>query len=234
MANRIRTALIVSIALLLTSLTGCARTLHGVELYQSAQQQFLSTATTMHRVLMAIHPGDWTVPTGGYGAVPIACSRGWSGDFGYMFSYRRDVDVDISDAAALQERATEAFARAGLESSSPVYGTGQGAEWNVIAEDASIGRLVVTVIPSAGRVEVSADSPCVAGDAGELRSMIIEDDTVTTWRSLPAFEGPTSVPLFYFPADGPLYFREDGTPIEPQPVVTVAPVSPWSTPGPTP
>lgn len=215
-------------------MTGCgpqAQIPEGDELYREGEQRYLAMATTMHGILMRVHEGEWTVPTGGYGAIPIGCNLGAGGDFGYRFSYRREVTLPGLDRGAVSAAATEAFREAGLSAEPSEFGEGEAAEWNLVAEDDEHGRIVLTIAAGASRVEVAADTPCAPGNAAELSSMVTADDArggdTLTWRSLPAFEGPGSVPIFYFPAGSPEYFSEDGTPVDPQPVVTDPPTAPY-------
>lgn len=219
---------------LVLTMTGCgvpAQVPQRDALYRDGEQRYLAMATTMHTVLMGVHEGDWTVPTGGYGAVPIGCSLEGSGDLGYRFSYRREVTLPGMDGETMSAAATAAFRDAGLKGEAAGYGKGDAAEWNLVAEDEALGRVVVTIVPGASRVEVSADTPCAPGNAGELSRMVTDDEArgsdTLTWRSLPATEGPDSVPLFYFPVGSPVYFNEDGSPVEPQPVVTAPPKAPY-------
>lgn len=219
---------------LVLMMTGCGvqgQVPEGAELYRGAEERYQTMATTMHSVLMGIHEGEWTVPTGGYGAVPVSCELGTGGGFGYRFSYRREVVLPDLDGKAVSTAAVDAFREAGLDGEAAAYGAGDASEWNLIAEDDERGRIVVTIAVGASRVEVSADTPCWPGNAGELSSMVTDDaartDDPLTWRSLPATEGPESVPIFYFPSGSPVYFNEDGTPVEPQPVVTDPPDAPY-------
>lgn len=219
---------------LVLMMTGCgvqAQVPQGDDLYRDGEQRYLAMATTMHSVLMGVHEGEWTVPTGGYGAVPVGCTLGVGGDLGYRFSYRREATLPDMDGEAVSEAATAAFRDAGLSGQAAAYGAGDAAEWNLVAEDDDLGRVVVTIVPGESRVEVSADTPCAPGNAGELSRMVTDDEArgsdALTWRGLPAFEGPDSVPIFYFPVGSPVYFDEDGTPVEPQPVVTDPPKAPF-------
>jgi len=85
--------------------------------------------------------------------------------------------------------------------------------------------------PAEGTVTASADTPCTPGDSDALSAMVGDDenrgDDILTWRSIPATEGVDSVPQFYFPAGGPVYFNEDESLVEPQPVVTDPPKAPF-------
>ncbi|WP_341940260.1 hypothetical protein [Microbacterium sp. LWH10-1.2] len=212
--------------------TGCAAQAapEGDELYRDGEQRYLAMANTMHTVLMGVHEGVWDVPIGGYGAFPIACDLGLADD-GYRFAYRRSVALPDVDGQALSDVAVKAFADAGLEPEAAVYGEGDRAEWNVIAEDDAVGRAVLTIRPAEGTVTASADTPCTPGESDALSAMVGDDenrgDDVLTWRSIPATEGVDSVPQFYFPAGGPVYFNEDESLVEPQPVVTDPPKAPY-------
>ena len=229
--RRVWAAAAVGLVLVMTGCGPHARIPEGDELYREGEQRYLAMATTMHGILMRVHEGEWTVPTGGYGAIPIGCTLGAGGDFGYRFSYRREVTLPGLDRRAVSAAATEAFREAGLSAEPSEFGEGEAAEWNLVAEDDEHGRIVLTIAAGASRVEVAADTPCAPGSAAELSSMVTADDTrgadALTWRSLPAFEGPDSVPIFSFPAGSPEYFSEDGTPVDPQPVVTDPPTAPY-------
>lgn len=221
----------VAVGLVLV-MTGCGAAVpEGDALYRDGEKRFMELATRMHTVLMGIHEGVWTIPVGGDGAVPGSCTIGFGGADGYAFSYRRTVDLPGMDPEAVSAAAVAAFREAGFDGTPTTYGSGESAEWNVIADDETLGNVVATIRPREGRVEVSADTPCVPGKAGDLSYMVTDDehrgDGPSTWRYLPATEGPDSVPQFYFPADGPIYFNEDETPVEPQPVVTDPPKAPY-------
>lgn len=214
-------------------MTGCAAQAvpEGDELYRDGEKRYLAMATTMHEVLMGVHEGDWEVPFGGYGAVPIACDLGLSDD-GYRFGYRRSVDLAAIDGEALSQLAVKAFEKVGLKPETAVYGEGgDRPEWNVIAEDDVVGRAVVTIRPGESWVGVSADTPCSPGNAGDLSRMVTDDgnrgNDDQVWRTLPAIEGVDSVPQFYFPAGGPVYFNEDESLVDPQPLVTDPPKAPY-------
>lgn len=212
------------------SLVGCgAAAPEGDALYRDGEKRFLEMATRMHTVLMGIHEGPWTVDE--YGAIPHGCSIGFGGPGGFAFGYRRSVDLSDMDPDAVSAAAVVAFREAGFEASPVTYGSGDAAEWNVLAEDEGLGNVVATIRPKEGRVIVSVDTSCAPGNAGDLSYMVKDAANrgadPSTWRFFPATEGPDSVPQFYFPADGPIYFNEDGTLVEPQPVVTDPPKAPY-------
>lgn len=214
-------------------MTGCAvqAAPEGDELFRDGERRYLALANTMHTVLMGVHEGDWDVPFGGYGVVPESCDLGFAGE-GYRFAYRRGVSLPGVDGPAMSEVAVAAFAEAGLTARAVVYGEGgENPEWNVIAEDDVVGRAVVTIRPAEASIWVSVDSLCFPGNADELDFMVTDDanraNDDVVWRTLPATEGVDSVPQFYFPAGGPVYFNEDSTLVEPQPLVTEPPEAPY-------
>lgn len=211
------------------SLSGCAAAPQGDALYRDGEKRFLETATRLHTVLMGIHEGVWTVDE--YGAIPHSCTMGFGGPYGYAFSYRRSVELPEMDAEQVGAATVAAFGEAGLDVAPTTSGTGSQGDWTVIADDETLGNVVATIRPRARRVEVSVDTPCTPGDAGDLSAMVSAEDEwgndTLTWRYLPATEGPGSVPQFYFPPDSPAYVTEDGTLVEPQPKVTEPPKAPY-------
>lgn len=221
---------------LVLMMTGCAAQSvpEGDELYRDGEKHYLAMASMMHDIIMDIHAGDWEIPFGGHGAVPGDCDEDVADD-GYSFHYRRTVDmVDLvdMDPQAISDRAAAAFTKAGLKPVTSIYGEGgDRPQWNIIAEDDTAGSIFVEIHPAEGWVGASADSPCYPGDSDDLGWMVTDDGNRSNddvvWQTLPAFEGVDSVPQFYFPAGGPVYFNEDESPVIPQPVVTDPPKAPY-------
>jgi hypothetical protein len=214
-------------------MTGCAAQAapEGDELFRDGERRYLALANTMHTVLMGVHEGDWSVPFGGYGVVPEPCDLVFAGE-GYSLTYVRGVRLPGVDGPAMSDVAVAAFAEVGLTGKAVVYGEGgERPEWNVIAEDDVVGRAMVTIRPAEDWVGVSAHSLCFPGNAWDLSWMVTDDgnraNDDVVWRTLPATEGVDSVPQFYFPAGGPVYFNEDETLVEPQPLVTEPPEAPY-------
>ncbi|GAB3618692.1 hypothetical protein GCM10027416_32490 [Okibacterium endophyticum] len=210
-------------------MTGCAQAApQGDALYEEASEQYFPMAEDMHGVIMAIHEGEWTVDQGGYGAQGTSCQRG-ADEFGYMFNYVRVVTLEDLDAEALSAAAASAFDELGLTPAVTVRGEGEGEEHVVVAEGERIGRAVVTIRPAHDQVRVTARTECAPGSAHDVSALVFGEERLPAGvsRRLPAFEGPDSVPQFYFPADGPVYYNEDGTPVVPQPVVTEYPKAPY-------
>ncbi|MBW9094187.1 hypothetical protein JNB62_10875 [Microbacterium jejuense] len=209
-------------------MTGCAAAApEGNALYQDGEQRFTARFDAMHSVLMAVEDGEWDVTMGGYGAGAGPCpGKNGSGD-GYVLSeYRRSLPLDGRDPQQVSDDAVAAFKALGLEPETTVFGADDRAQWNVIAEGDPVGRAVVSVEVDQQKILVSADAACTPGDWTALDAMVFDDPDGTAedlWRRTPATEGPDSVPMFYFPADGPLFWNEDGTPVEPQPVITDPP-----------
>jgi len=215
---------------LVVTMTGCGAAVpEGDALYRDGEKRFLEMATRMHTVLMGIHEELWTVEE--YGAIPIACTIGFGGPDGYAFTYRRSVNLPEMDPDAVSAAAVAAFREAGFDGRPVTYGSGDAAEWVVLADGETLGNVVATIRPKEGRVIVSVDTPCAPGNAGDLSYMVKDAANrgadLSTWRYFPATEGPESVPQFYFPADGPIYVNEDGTLVDPQPVVTDPPKAPY-------
>lgn len=214
---------------LVLMMTGCAQAApEGDELYRQAAEQYFPLAEDMHGVIMAIHEGEWAVDQGAYGALGTSCQRG-ADEFGYFFDYARTVTLEGLDPQAVSATAASAFAELGLDPDVAVRGEGDGEEHVVIAEGERIGRAVVTIRPARDQIRVTARTPCAPGSAHEVTALVFGDERIPEGAALrmPATEGPDSVPQFYFPADGPLYYDEDGTPVDPQPVVTDPPEAPY-------
>ena len=134
----------------------------------------------------------------------------------------------MSEAAGSLDAADEALQGLGLETRRQSFGRGEDREDQLLASGEGMELLVVSVIPTTGSLIVTADSDCAPGSADELGDMVFGgSEDMARWRWLPATEGPEWVPQFYFPPDGPVYYNEDGTPVDPQPVVTDPPVAPY-------
>lgn len=216
---------------LVLMMAGCAQQTAptGDALYGHASERYFPLATSMHEVIMAVHPGEWTVEKGGYGAIGVSC-RTATGDSGYSLNYERSVTIDDLDAEAAARAAESAFAELGVVAQVTVRGSGDAEEHVVVAEDELVGRAVVTIRPAQGEVRVTARTECAPGDAHDLTAMVMgggDRIDAEAARRLPATEGQESVPQFYFPTDGPVYFDEKGAPVEPQPVVSEAPAAPY-------
>ena len=222
-------ALTIGLAL---TMTGCADAApEGEALYQRAAEQYFPLAEDMHDVIMAIHQGEWAVDQGGYGALGVSCQRG-ANEFGYFLNYVRIVTLENLDAEAMSATAAAAFSDLGLEPDAIVRGEGAGEEHVVIAEGERIGRAVVTIRPARNEIRVTARTSCVPGSAHDVTAMVFGEERIPAHaaRRLPATEGPDSVPQFYFPADGPVYYDENFTPVDPQPIVTEPPTAPYGDP----
>jgi hypothetical protein len=212
---------------LLFAATGCSSAEPtGDELYQSGADAYFPFAGDLHSVLMAVHDGDWAVDQGQHGALPVSCQRG-PDDFGYMIVAARSVVIDDVDAGTIIDSASAALDELGLDVSVSAFGSGDTEERNVVGTGGSLGRAAVTLRPASGLVRVTAQTACLEGSAFDLGVLVFGDDKLDAGRRLPAFEGPGTVPQFYFPADGPLFYDEDGAPILPQPVVTEVPKAPY-------
>lgn len=226
--RRFRVATITGLVMM--TMSGCAESTQaptGDALYRQASKQYFPLAEDMHRVIMAIDESEWTVGEGGHGALGVSCQLD-SGEAGYFLNYVRSIARDGLDAAAVSAAAADAFSELGITSEVAVLGNGDAEEHTVIGEDDRVGRAVVTIRPGQGEIRVTARTDCVPGDAHDLTEMVFggELDPAAPQR-LPAYESRETVPQFYFPADGPLYFGADGAPVEPQPVVTDPPEAPY-------
>ncbi|PQZ49783.1 hypothetical protein CQ040_14770 [Microbacterium sp. MYb54] len=216
---------------LVMTMTGCGTTAapEGDALYRDGEKNYVAYSTVMHSVIMAIHEGEWVVDQGSFGASPIPCRI--NGEVsGYTFSWARvlepteEIDVDAVVAAA-----TTAFEEAGVEASTATFGEGDRQEVNVIGTGGDVGRGVVTIRPGRNQISASATPGCIPGDAADLSDMVFGGE-LSEGESLrfPAFEGPDWQPRFYFPEGGsPVYYNEDGTPVDPQPTQTKFPVAPY-------
>lgn len=217
-----------STTVMLTACGSATPTPTGDELYRDGEGRYVSYATTMHALIMAIDEKRWTVDQGSWGASPIPC-RTDGGGAGYSFSWARVLEQDDLDADAIVASASTAFAAADMNVTTATYGAGAREEINVIATGGEVVRGVVTIRPARGTIRVTAEPGCFAGDAAALSDMVFAGVTYPGLaRRLPAFEGPDWQPRFYFPEDGsPLYWNEDGTPIDPPPTMTELPVAPY-------
>ncbi|MFF2493977.1 hypothetical protein [Agromyces sp. NPDC058064] len=209
-------------------MTGCtAQAPEGDALYQDGEQRFTNMWDAMHSVLSAVHDGEWAVPVGGYGAAPGACTA--SSSEGFRFEYRRSWASDDLDPQAISDAAVAAFESLSLQPETNVFGEGDQEEWNVIAEGDPVGRAVVTVRMDLQTVDVTTLTTCAPGDPVALDAMVFDDPDMSSeaWRRMPATERPDSVPMFFFPVDGPVFWNEDKTPVDPQPVITDPPQAPF-------
>ncbi|MGF3057209.1 hypothetical protein [Microbacterium sp. YY-01] len=225
---RLRTRLVALTAGLVLIMTGCssANSAPAADaLYDAASARFHASFAVMHDVLMSVYEGTWQVDQGAYGADPSSCQI--DGDtFGHFFNYVRTVQLDDADPDGIEVAALAAFERHGFSTEVTRFGEGEREERNVIAEDPIVGRAVVTVYPATGSIRVTARTDCLPGSAAELSTMIFGTDEHGSWRRVPATETPDAAPQFYFPPGGPEYYDRDGTPVDPQPVVSDPPVRP--------
>lgn len=219
----------VGLVMMMTS-CGSAAAPTGDELYRDGEKNYIAYATAMHTVIMAVHEGDWIVDQGSFGASPIPCRIGGQVS-GYTFSWSRlwepTEKLDVDDVVAA---ASAAFDEVGASADTATFGDGDRQEINVIGTGGDIGRGVVTIWPGRNTVWASATPGCMPGDAADLSDMVFGGELVYKGASLrfPAFEGPGWQPRFYFPEEGsPIYYNEDGTPIDPQPTQTDLPVAPY-------
>ncbi len=209
-------------------MTGCGSSAapEGDALYAAGAEAHSAFASGLHSVLMAVHEDTWAVRQNDYGAAPIPCDDAE----GYSFHSIREATLAGADADELTARAVSALESLDLEVTSQVLGSGEREQRAVVGVGGAFERLVVTVTPASGVVLVTATSACSPGSAHDLGRLVFAQSMARDqWRLLPATEGPDSVPQFYFPADGPLYYDEAGDPIDPQPVVTEPPVAPYGT-----
>lgn len=221
-------AALIAAGLVLT-MSGCAADApEGDELYAQAAEQYFPMAEDLHSVIMAIHEGEWAVDQGGYGAQGVSCQRG-ANEFGYMFNYARTVTIEGLDAEQLSDTAAMAFTELGASPEVTVRGDGDSREYSIVATSDRVGRAVVTIRPAREEVRVTARTECAPGSAHDLTALVLGEERIPAGAAhrLPATETPDSLPQFYFPADGPLYYNEDDTPVVPQPVVTEVPQAPY-------
>ena len=216
---------------LVMAMTGCSSSTppQGDDLYQQASAAYFPLAEDMHTVIMAVHSGTWEIEDGAHGARPGGCQVGTSDEFGYRLDYVRGVQLDDIDPEAVTAAAEEAFTQVGADVESQVRGSGEREQYVVIATSERIGRAVVTVWPARQKVRVTAETSCLPGKSTELTNLIFGEEklTETSFLRLPITETPETVPQFYFPPEGPEYIKEDGTPVDPQPVVTDPPKAPY-------
>ncbi len=189
------------------------------ETYAQAEERFFAMASGVHSVIMAIEPAEWSVVDGAYGAHPTGCRLGLSEDAGYRLIAVRGLDLPGRDPRLVADAAAGAFAALGVDSDVTERGQGDAREVTVVAEGGIAERTVVTIRPATGQVRVSAETACAPGSAHDLATEVFAEDRLPAdvWRRLPAFDGPSSQPSFSFPPDGPLYYDESGTPVQPQP-----------------
>jgi hypothetical protein len=220
------TAFAVGLVLMMSS---CAATpgdeQPAADLYTQAREQFTAMADELHTVIMAIEPTEWRVDQGQYGARPSGCQLGVSSETGYSFTAVRALELPDRDAAEIAAAASKGFAELGIDAETVERGSGDAREVTVVGES-DAARTVVVIRPLDGRVLVSGETACTAGASSDILTTMFGEELYPddVWRRLPATEGPLSVPQFFFPPDGPIYYNEDGTPVQPQPVVTDAPV----------
>ncbi|KAA9084976.1 hypothetical protein [Microbacterium radiodurans] len=219
------TALAVGLVLMMSSCTATPGDDEpAADLYGQAREQYTAMAEQLHAVIMAIEPVEWRVDQGQYGARPSGCQLGVSSETGYSFSAVRALELPGRDPAQVAAAASEGFAELGVAAEVVERGSGDAREVTVVGES-DAARTVVVVRPADGRVLVSSETGCLPGSSSEILTTMFGEELYPddVWRRIPATEGPSSVPQFFFPADGPLYYEEDGTPTQPQPLVTRAP-----------
>lgn len=212
--------------LVLLMVTGCSgsSTPEGEALYTAGAERYDEFASGLHAVLMAVHEDTWAVRQKDFGAVPIACEDGK----GYSFHAIREATPTGVSADELQQRAERSLEELGLEVSTEVFGSGEDEQRAIVGTGGIFDQAAVTIRPATGVVLVTAGSTCGEGSAAELGDLVFAESTARDqWRYLPATEGPASVPQFYFPSDGPVYYDEAGDPVDPQPVLTELPVAPY-------
>jgi len=221
-------ALATGMVVIMTGCSSAAEAPTGDALYRDGEDRYLSYATTMHSVIMAIHDGEWKVDQGSWGASPIPCRREGGSD-GYAFSWARLLEQDAPDVDSIVAASSAAFEAADMTATTTTYGEGDRQEVNVIATGGPVVRGVVTIRPALGTIRVTAEPGCFPGDAAKLYDMVFAGISYPGLAlRVPAFEGPDWQPRFYFPEDGsPVYWNEDGTPIEPPPASTESPVAPY-------
>lgn len=200
----------------------------GTSQYREAEARYLEYSTIMHSVIMAIEPGAWTVDQGRWGAAAITCQQE-GGERGYAFDWARQLQPAELDVDAVIEAASSAFAEAGLDVQTTTFGEGERKKVEVIGSGDGVGHGVVSMRPAVNQITVTATHGCFSGDALEITKMVFGGE-VYEGASLryPAVEGPDWQPRFYFPEEGsPVYVNPDGTPVDPQPVVSEWPVAPY-------
>ena len=196
----------------------------GGDVYAAARDRYTAMADDLHAVIMAIEPADWRVEQGQYGARPTGCQLGVGSETGYSFTAVRVLDLPDRDPADIAAAASGSMAERGTTADVVERGTGESREV-VVSGESDAARTVVVVRPVDGRVLVTSETSCEAGAAAQIEATMFGEELYPqdVWRRLPATEGPSSVPQFFFPPDGPLYHDEAGTPVQPQPVVTDPP-----------
>lgn len=225
--NGLLAAMAVGMAMMMTS-CGSTAAPTGDALYRDGEQRYIAYATTMHSVIMAIDETEWSVDQGSFGASPIPCRI--DGELtGYAFSWARMLELGDREVGDIVAAATAAFEKAGMEAETATYGEDDSQEINVIGTGGDVGRGVVTIRPAQNHIRVSTTPGCFPGDAAALSDMVF-GGTVYKGASqrFPAFEGADWQPRFYFPEEGsPVYFDEDGMPIDPPPAATDLPKAPY-------
>lgn len=222
--KRLGVAVAVALGLLLTGCGAAGTEPEGDALYAAGEQHYTGFSGGLHRVLMAMDEGTWTVAQKDYGVVPILCAGGED----YFFHAIRQSAAAGVDAEELRARAVGAFEELDVDVTTTEFGTGTQEEWNIIGAGGVFERAVVSIRPATGGALVTARSTCAEGDAGELAEMVFDRSTaLDQWRLVPATEGPEWTPQFFFPEGGPLYYEADGTPVDPQPVSTAPPAAPY-------
>lgn len=218
----------LAVGLVLT-MTGCSTPEPtGDDLYGTAADKYSAMAEGLHSVIMAVEPTDWAVDQGAHGAHPRSCQDDAGAD-GYFLNAVRTLALPDADVDALTASAVDAFASLGVEASVTTLGEGDAQERNIIGEGGFAQRTVVTIRTATGDIRVTTQTDCTPGSAHDLAALVFGEERLPAdpWRRLPATEGPDSVPQFYFPPDGPVYYDEAGTPVEPQPLVTDPPTAPY-------
>ncbi|MDD7930569.1 hypothetical protein [Microbacterium thalli] len=217
---------LLMIPLLLVSGCGDPGRLGDGETYAQARERFSAFAAGVHSVIMAIEPTEWSVVDGAYGAHPTGCQLGLSEEGGYRLVAVRGLELPGRDPLDVAAAASEALASLGIESDTTERGQADAREVTVVAEGGVAERTVVTIRPATGQVRVSSETECAPGSAHDLATEVFAEERLPAdiWRRLPATEGPSSVPQFFFPPDGPVYYDETGVPVQPQPLVTDPPM----------
>lgn len=224
--GRRRKALTWPLAVLLGGVLGACQAVPAdeevSELYAQAQDRYMQMADQLHTVLMAIEPTVWAVDQGQHGAVPSGCQLGLSSSAGYSFTAVRTLGLPDRDAEEIVDAATAAL----LASGAQVEDSGAGEPRSGVTGSDDVARTSVSYDPTSGQVRVWSRTECQPGSAPGLTAAIYGQDPYPedVWRRLPATEGPASVPQFFFPDGGPLFYDESGRPVDPQPVITVPPV----------
>lgn len=197
----------------------------AADLYIRAREQFTTMADELHTVIMAIKPTDWRVDQGQYGARPSGCQVGVSSATGYSFTAVRALELPGRDAAEVASAASDAFTELGVDADVVERGSGDAREVTIVGKS-DTARTVVVIRPVDGRVLVTSETACAPGAISDILTTMFGEELYPddVWRRLPATEGPSSVPQFFFPPDGPVYYDETGVPLQRQPLVTDPPI----------